>query len=78
MGFIERIAVDDVTLARLEEDARRNGRSVADEAAAALKVQVGRMSQEDFHRIANEIAALTPAGVTQTDSSVLLREDRDR
>jgi predicted nuclease with TOPRIM domain len=78
MGIIEKIAVDDATMARLAEDAQRNGRTVADEAAAALMRQVGRMTREEFLRRADEIAAMTPKDVKQTDSAVLLREDRDR
>lgn len=78
MGIIEKIAVDDATMARLAADAQRNGRTVADEAAAALQRQVGRMTREEFLRRADEIAAMTPKDVKQTDSAVLLREDRDR
>jgi len=29
-------------------------------------------------KIANSIAPLTPKGISQTDSAILLREDRDR
>lgn len=78
MGIIERIAVDDATLARLTESAGKNGRSVAEEAAEVLRSQVQRLSREEFVRRADEIAAMTPKGVQQTDSWVLLREDRDR
>ena len=78
MGIIEKIAVDDATLARLAESAERNGRSVAEEAAEALRKQVRRLSREEFLRRADEIAAMTPKDVGQTDSWILLREDRDR
>ncbi len=78
MGFIDRIAVDDATMQRLAEDARRNGRSVAEQAAVALKSGVRRMTQEEFLRRAEAIAAMTPPGVAQTDSAILVREDRDR
>lgn len=78
MGYIDRIAVDDVTMRRLTEQAQRHGRSVAEEAAAALRNEVRRMSREEFLRRADEIAAMTPQGVKQTDSAILVREDRDR
>ena len=76
MGIIEKIVVDDAILARLTEGAERHGRSVAEEAAAAFRNQVRRMSREEFLQRADEIAAMTPKGVEQTDSWVLLREDR--
>lgn len=78
MGFIERIAVDDETLKRLTDEARRNGRSVAEQAAMALQAEVRRMSRGEFLRRAGEIAAMTPKAVVQTDSAILVREDRDR
>lgn len=78
MGIIERITVDDATLARLTENAERHGRTLAEEAADALRGQAGRLTREEFLRRADEIAEMTPKGVRQTDSAVLLREDRDR
>ena len=78
MGIIEKIAVDDATLARLKENAERHGRSLAEEAAAALRIQVQRLSRDEFVRRADEIAAMTPRTIKQTDSAILLREDRDR
>ena len=78
MGIIEKISVDDATLARLTQNAERHGRSVAEEAAEALRTQVQRLSREEFLRRADEIAAMTPKGIKQTDSAILLREDRDR
>lgn len=78
MGIIEKIAVDDATLAQLTERARRHGRSVAEEAADALKSISPRLSRQDTLARLDEVAAMTPKGVVQTDSAVLLREDRDR
>ena len=66
------------TLARLKENAERHGRSLAEEAAAALRIQVQRLSRDEFVRRADEIAAMTPRNIEQTDSAILLREDRDR
>ncbi len=79
MGIIEKITVDDATLTRLSENAERHGRTVAEEAADALRLGLKTAkSREEFIRRADEIAALTPKGVRQTDSAILLREDRDR
>lgn len=78
MGIIEKIAVDDATLAQLTERARQHGRTVAEEAADALKDLAPRLSREDMLTRLDEVAAMTPKGVPQTDSVTLLREDRDR
>jgi antitoxin FitA len=78
MGLIEKIAVDDATLARLAEDARMHGRTIEQEAAEALRLGTATLSREDFIRRADQIAGMTPSGVKQTDSTLLLREDRDR
>jgi hypothetical protein len=78
MGYIERVMVDDATLQRLTRLAERHGRTIEEEAALALQSEVRRMSREEFLRRADAIAAMTPKGVKQTDSAVLLREDRDR
>jgi hypothetical protein len=79
MGIIEKITLDDATLAQLAENAEKHGRTIAEEAANAVRAGLGvRMSREEFLRRADEIAAMTPKGVQQTDSAVLLREDRDR
>ena len=78
MGIIEKIAVDNATLARLRESARRHGRTLEQEAAEALRLGVGGFAPDEFVRRAESIAAMTPKGVQQTDSTVLLREDRER
>lgn len=51
---------------------KRRKQQLKDEIA---KLQAGDRS---FIDIANAIAALTPKGLPQTDSAVLLREDRER
>lgn len=78
MGIIEKIAVDSATLARLTESARRHGRTIEQEAAEALRIGAGVLSPEEFVRRAEAIASMTPKGVKQTDSTLLVREDRDR
>lgn len=76
MGIIERIAVDDATYAKLSQKADEHGRTVAEEAAEALRRSF--MEKAEFRRMADKIAALTPSHVVQTDSTRLIREDRDR
>jgi plasmid stability protein len=78
MGIIEKIAVDSATLAKLEENAKAHGRSVEEEAAEILKRSTGAMTRAEIIARMDEIAAMTPKGVKQTDSTLLIREDRDR
>ena len=78
MGIIDKIAVDDATLARLAEKARRNGRTIQEEAAEALRLASGALPSDEFVRRAEAIAAMTPKNVRQTDSTLLIREDRDQ
>lgn len=71
--------IDDRIMHRLETQARVHGRSVEREIAALLADAVAKpLSADERVAIANRIAAMTPKGVTQTDSVVLLREERDR
>jgi antitoxin FitA len=77
MGIIEKIAVDDATLAKLEEAAQRHGRTIEEEAAETLRRSAGTLSHAEIMRHFDEIAAMTPKGVKQTDSTRLIREDRD-
>ncbi|MEO7223240.1 MAG: hypothetical protein ABIY37_12270 [Devosia sp.] len=78
MGIIEKIAVDDATMQRLLSDAQKNGRTLEAEAAAWLRRVGGRPSPAELIAKFNAIAAMTPKGIEQTDSTVLVREDRDR
>ena len=73
MGIIEKIAVDGATLAVLTENARAHGRTVAEEAAEARK-----LSRDEILARLDAVAAMTPKDVKQTDSVMLLREDRER
>jgi plasmid stability protein len=77
MGIIEKIAVDSATLARLEEKAKAHGRSVAEEAAETLRQATDTPTRAEMLKRFDEIAAMTPKGVKQTDSTLLIREDRD-
>lgn len=71
--------IDELILRRLEAQARVHGRSVEREIAAVLAEAVSEpLSGEERVAIASRIAAMTPKGVKQTDSVLLLREERDR
>ena len=78
MGIIEKISVDDATMQKLASDAHKNGRSVEAEAAEWLRKIGGRPSRAELIARFDAIAAMTPKGVEQTDSTLLVREDRDR
>ena len=79
MGIIEKIVVDDATMRDLEAAAKTNGRTVSEEVAERLRPPVARRSsKEELVARARAIAAMTPKDVVQTDSALLLREDRDR
>lgn len=78
MGIIEKIVVSDETFARLAENAKKHGRSVADEAADALRLAIAELSRQEIVARLDAVAAMTPRGVRQTDSTLLVREDRDR
>jgi plasmid stability protein len=77
MGVIEKITVDSATLAKLEQNALAHGRSVEEEAADLLRKVTSMPSRVESIARLDEIAAMTPKGVKQTDSTLLIREDRD-
>ena len=70
--------LDDKVVERLKKRAKDNGRSLEAELRELLKQAANRKSPEELLALADRIAAMTPAGVKQTDSAELLREDRDR
>jgi hypothetical protein len=78
MGIIEKVVVTDETMRALEADARRNGRTVAQEAAERLNAEGVRPSRGEILARIDAVAAMTPKAVKQTDSTILIREDRDR
>ena len=71
--------VDEAVFAKLAELARANRLSV-EELAQKLLVEAVDMADRRRRRleIADRIAAMTPKEIVQTDSTILLREDRDR
>lgn len=70
--------VDDRVVASLKAQAKANQRSLEGEVRHLLAQQALRHARlEDFRQRTARLAALT-AGRPQTDSTLLLREDRDR
>jgi plasmid stability protein len=71
--------IDDDLLADYREAAKRSGRSLEAELREALKRArpLAPARREELIEAARRIRAMTPAGVRQTPSEVLIREDRD-
>ena len=80
MNAITIAKLNPATWATLEARARAHAQSVEAEAAAILEDALGggNPSHADRLRLIDEIVAMTPKGVAQTDSTLLIREDRDR
>ena len=73
------IDIDSEMLKALARRAERHGHSISDEVREIILATVRkRLDAEAFVRRAEEIAAMTPKGVRQTDSTLLVREDRER
>jgi antitoxin FitA len=71
--------IDGAVLAKLAELARSNRTSIEEQAQKLLAEAVDMADRRRQRlEIADRIAAMTPKGVVQTDSTILLREDRDR
>ncbi len=71
--------LDEATFASLLELAKLNRLSLEEQAERILSEAVDmRVRRRRRVESADRIAAMTPKGVPQTDSVVLLREDRDR
>lgn len=68
--------IDDDTIKGLKLRARVHGRSLEAQVRAILE-ENSRLTREEFIRIADESRAAT-AGKVTTDSTDLIREDRDR
>ncbi len=68
--------LDDAVVAKLKARAKAHHRSLEAELRALLSEAAARPSREEFQRIAARIRAMTPDG-PQTDSTLLIREDRD-
>lgn len=79
MGKILIRNLDDDLIADYREAAERNHRSLEAELREALRMlrPKSRKRTEELLEISRRIRAMTPSGVTQTPSEVLVREDRD-
>jgi antitoxin FitA len=71
--------VEDSLVEKIRDLAEQHNHSVEKEIRDLLQQAVEAKPQSrSLIDAANAIAALTPKGVPQTDSAILLREDRDR
>jgi hypothetical protein len=71
--------VDEAVIAKLADLAQTNRLSLEEQARRLLVEAVDMLDRRRRRlEIADRIAAMTPKGVVQTDSTILLREDRDR
>ena len=68
--------LDDEVVARLKDRAKANKRSLEAELREILTRSAEVMTGEEFRQLAERISAMTP-DVPQTDSTLLIREDRD-
>ncbi len=70
--------LDDGVVERLKSKAKDNGRSLEAELREILSTVARRASTKELIAEADRIAAMTPKDRPQTDSTILIREDRDR
>ena len=68
--------LDDEVVAKLKAQAKAHHRSLEAELRTLLSEAAARPSREEFREIAARIRATTP-DVPETDSTLLIREDRD-
>ena len=76
MGNLTIRDLDDRVIERLKARAKANHRSLEDEIRYVLEQQVGRRVRVAAFRERTRQIARTTTGIPQTDSVVLLREDR--
>ncbi len=69
--------LDDRVVATLKRKAELHGCSLEQELRNILSA-AARPNRRERAVIAERIRAMTPTGVAQTDSAVLIREDRDK
>ena len=73
--------LEESTLESLRRNAQAHGRTVEAEAAALIRRGLQERPKPDRESLiaeARRISAMSPKGVKQTDSVLLIREDRDR
>jgi plasmid stability protein len=78
MGTVTIRNLDDKVIKRLKARAKNHRRSLEAELRDLLSYASRQPLIVDAVAEAKRIAAMTPKGVKQTDSVILLREDRDR
>lgn len=76
MGQVIVRNLDDRVVATLKRKAEMHGHSLEQELRDILSA-AARLSTTERVATANRIRAMTPAGVDQTDSVDLIRDDRD-
>lgn len=69
---------DEATVSGLARLASAHRRSVEAEAIEIIRAALAEEIRPDRRAIAERIAAMTPKDRVQTDSTLLIREDRDR
>ncbi|MBT7956535.1 MAG: hypothetical protein HN731_15190 [Rhodospirillaceae bacterium] len=70
--------VEEKVVEKLKARAKANERSLEAEVRHILANSSDRLTGQDAIDLVNRIAAMTPKGVKQTDSTEMLREDRNR
>jgi plasmid stability protein len=71
--------LDDEVVRKLKAQAKEHNRSLEAELREVLaQLAARRRSRTELLAEADRIAAMTPKDVVQTDSTLLIREDRDR
>lgn len=81
MGELRIRGVDDATVELIASRARLHGRTVEREVISLIQEALGPHAdppREDRATMVRRIAAMTPKDIVQTDSVILIREDRDR
>jgi plasmid stability protein len=68
--------LDDEVVARLKDRAKANKRSLEAELREILARSAEAMTREEFIAFAKHVRTMTPE-MPQTDSTLLIREDRD-
>jgi len=78
MGTLTIRELDDSVVERLKARAKAHNRSLEGEVRMLLtEIAEGRSKVGRLRDIAEQIAAMTPPGVDQSDSTELIRRDRD-
>ncbi len=76
MGQVIVRNLDDHVIATLKRKAELHGCSLEQELRNILSA-AARLTKEERFAVAKRISEMTPANVKQTDSTELIREDRD-